>query len=223
MKLQESQLSDLPEIVNCHKDTFPAALSTKQGSHFISKIMEWYIRSDRGVLFHVFDEEGEMAGYCGGIVTRKPGLLGAVSSISQYAFKDFLKSYLRKLWLLFHPENLKKLPYIVKNMLIKFGLKKKVSEVSTKEEADFQPFMGLVVIGVKNKYHGKGYWNILLQEFERLVGEDGGKKRIQLSVKASNSKAIRSYLCNGWHVSKEDDKTKQLMKQIWKFHFPLLT
>jgi GNAT superfamily N-acetyltransferase len=177
-------------------------------------MMEWYISSDRGVLFHVYDEEGEMAGYCGGIVTRKPGLLGAVSSISQYAFKDFLKSYLRKPWLLLHSENLKKFPYIVKNLLIKFGLKKKVRQVSTKDAADFQPFMGLVVIGVKNKYHGKGYGSILLQEFERLAKENGGIKRIQLSVKAGNNKAIKSYLRNGWQMSKQDGKTKQLFKEI---------
>jgi GNAT superfamily N-acetyltransferase len=214
MKLQVSQLSDLHEIVNCHKDAFPAALSTKQGSRFISKMMEWYISSDRGVLFHVCDDEGEMAGYCGGIVTRKPGLLGAVSSISQFAFKDFLKSYLRKPWLLLHPENLKKSPYILKNLMIRFGFKKKVGQVSTKEEEDFQPFMGLVVIGVKKKYHGKGYGSILLQEFERVAKTQRDIKRIQLSVKAHNEKAIKSYLRNGWQVSKADSQVKQLFKVI---------
>lgn len=214
MKIQKSQLSDLPEIVGCHKDAFPDALSSKQGTPFISKMMEWYITSDRGVLFHVCDDQGAMAGYCGGIITRKPGLLGAVSSISQYAFSDFLKSYLRKPWLFFHPENLKKFPYIVKNLLIKVGLKNKVQLVSSEKNADFQPFMGLVVIGVKNKYHGKGYGSILLQEFERIAKEDGGIKRIQLSVKASNSKAIKSYMRNGWQVSKQDNQTKQLMKKL---------
>ena len=216
MKLQQSQLRDLPEIIDCHKDAFPDALSTKQGSRFISKMMEWYISSDRGVLFHVYDDEGEMAGYCGGIVTKKPGLLGAVSSISQYAFMDFLKSYLRKPWLFFHFENLKKSPYILKNLLIRFGLKKKVKQVNSESKKVFQPFMGLVVIGLKNKYHGKGYGSILLQEFERLAREDGGIKRVQLSVKASNSKAIKSYQRNGWQVSKQDEQTKQLFKDLEK-------
>jgi GNAT superfamily N-acetyltransferase len=214
MKIQKSQLSDLPEIVGCHKDAFPDALSSKQGTLFIFKMMEWYINSDRGVLFHVCDDQGEMAGYCGGIVTRKPGLLGALSSIAQYAFYNFLKSYLRKPWLFFHPENLKKFPSIVKNLLIKFGLKKRVQLVSSEKNADFQAFMGLVVIGVKNKYHGKGYGSILLKEFERSARADGGIKRIQLSVKASNSKAIKSYLSNGWQISKEDDHTKQLIKEL---------
>lgn len=214
MKLQKSQLDDLPKIVDCHKDAFPDALSTKQGSAFISKMMEWYIISDRGVLYHVMDDEGEMAGYCGGIITRKPGLLGSVSSIAQYAFNDFLKSYLRKPWLIFHVENLKKITSIVKNLLIKFGLKKKVVLISSKENADFQPFMGLVVIGVKNKYQGKGYGSILLQEFERFAKEDRGIMRIQLSVRSSNSKAIKSYLNNGWQVSKQNNQTKQLIKKI---------
>ena len=214
MKLQKSQLSDLTGIIICHKDAFPDALSSKQGSAFISKMMEWYITSERGVLFHVYDEQGEIAGYCGGIITKKPGLLGAVSSISQFAFNDFLKSYLRKPWLFLHPENLKKFPYIVKNLLIKFGIKKIVKQVSTEKVEEFQAFMGLVVIGVKNKYHGKGYGSILLQEFERIAREDRGIKRITLSVKASNSKAIKSYLRNGWCISKQDDQTKQLNKEI---------
>jgi len=77
MKLQQSQFKDLPEIVDCHKDAFPDSLSSKQGSRFISKMMEWYISSDRGVMFHVCDEEGKIAGYCGGIVTKDPGLMGA--------------------------------------------------------------------------------------------------------------------------------------------------
>ena len=115
---------------------------------------------------------------------------------------------------MFHPENLKKAPYIVKNLLIKLGLKGVITQVQEKENKEFQAFMGLVVIGVKKKYQGMGYGSVLLQEFERLATEDGGIVRIQLSVKAKNSKAIRSYLRNGWHVSKEDDKTKQLMKQI---------
>jgi GNAT superfamily N-acetyltransferase len=214
MKLHKSQLIDLPEIVDCHKDAFPGSLSTKQGTPFISKMMEWYISSDRGVLFHVIDDNGEMAGYCGGIVTREPGLLGAISSITQYAFHVILKSYLRKPWLLFHLENLRKSPYIFKNLLIKFGLKKGVIQVDSEKKQEFQPFMGLVVIGVKNKYHGKGYGSILLQEFERLAKVDGGIRRIQLSVKVSNSKAIKSYLRNGWQVSRHDDKTKQLIKEI---------
>mgnify|MGYP002824125077 CR=1 FL=1 len=125
-----------------------------------------------------------------------------------------MKSYLSKPWLLLHVENLKKFPHIVKNLLIKFGLKKKVSRVSATHEEDFQPFMGLVVIGVKNKYHGRGYGSVLLQEFERLAREDGGIKRIQLSVKSSNSKAIKSYLRNGWQVLKQDDQIKQLIKEI---------
>lgn len=74
--------------------------------------------------------------------------------------------------------------------------------------------MGLVVIGVKNNFHGKGYGSILLQEFERIARQDGGIKRIQLSVRASNKKAIKSYLRNGWRVLRQDNQTKQLIKEI---------
>lgn len=214
MIIQKSNLTDLKEIVNCHRDAFPNSLSSKQGSRFISKMMEWYITSERGILFHIYSDLGEMAGYCGGIVTRKPGLLGAFSSITQYAFNVFLISYLVRPWLLFHPQNQNRFPVIFKNLLIKVGLKQKQKPQTQKNYEEFIPFMGLVVIGVKNKYHGKGYGSILLQEFERVAREDGSIKRIQLSVKAHNSKAIKSYLRNGWQISKQDYQSKQLIKDI---------
>ena len=74
--------------------------------------------------------------------------------------------------------------------------------------------MGLVVIGVKGKNHGKSYGSILLQEFERIAKNQRDIKRIQLSVKAHNEKAIKSYLRNGWQVSKADSQVKQLFKDV---------
>ena len=103
---------DLINIVACHKSAFPDALSSQMGNNFILKMMEWYIKSDRGVLFHVENENNEIIGYCGGIITKQKGLHGAVTSISQYSFNTFLLSYLIRPWLLFHPENIKKIAYI---------------------------------------------------------------------------------------------------------------
>ena len=85
---------DLKNIVECHKSAFPNALSSKMGNTFISKMMEWYITSDRGILFHIENKNKEIIGYCGGIITKQKGLHGAVTSISQYSFNTFLISYL---------------------------------------------------------------------------------------------------------------------------------
>lgn len=214
MILNTTQKEQLPGIVQCHKEAFPDSLSTKQGSKFISKMMEWYVVSDRGVLFHVEDESGEIVGYCGGIITKQPGLLGAVSSISQYAFNQFIVSYLTRPWLFFHPENLKKLPYAIRNIAIRLGLKSKVQRVSTAQAEEFEPFMGLVVIGVSHKGMGKGYGSVLLQEFERRAKKEDGIQKIQLSVKSENARALKAYFKNGWTVSQDHGATQQLIKYI---------
>ena len=108
MKCITTTTKDLINIVACHKSAFPDALSSKMGNAFILKMMEWYIKSDRGVLFHLENENNEIIGYCGGIITKQKGLHGAVTSISQYSFNTLILSFLTRPWLIFHPENIKK-------------------------------------------------------------------------------------------------------------------
>jgi ribosomal protein S18 acetylase RimI-like enzyme len=212
MRVETTKINHISSIVDCHEDAFPDALSTKQGRKFISKMLEWYIVSNRGVLFHIYDNDNQIVGYCGGIITKEPGLLGAVSSISQYAFQDFIKSYIARPWLLFHKENLRRYPYIIKNLLIRLGIKSKRKKVSAIEKSEFKAFMGLVVIGVRKQHHGKGFGSLLLQEFERLAKSDKNIHKIQLTVKSTNHKAIKSYLNNGWLLTQENLISKQFSK-----------
>ena len=109
---------DLINIVKCHKSAFPNALSSKLGNTFILKMMEWYIESDRGVLFHLENKNNEIIGYCGGIITKQKGIHGAVTSISQYSFTTFVISYLIRPWLFFQPEHIQKITYIKQNLLL---------------------------------------------------------------------------------------------------------
>ena len=200
---------DLVNIVKCHKSAFPNALSSKMGNTFISKMMEWYIESERGVLFHIENKNKEIIGYCGGIITKQKGLHGAVTSISQYSFNTFLISYLKRPWLIFHPENIKKIPYIRRNIIIKLGLNK--SDKINKNE-DFIPFMGLVVIGLRKDNQGKGIGGILLNEFEKRAKEIYKVKKISLSVKLQNINAIKAYSKNGWKIGEQTKKTIQMFK-----------
>lgn len=206
---ENSELSDLPQIGECHKRAFPKALSTRQGDRFISKMMEWYITSDRGVLFHL-TEGNRIIGYCGGIITLHPGQHGAVSSIAQYAFGEFVRAYLRKPWLFFHKENIKKSSYIFRNILYKLGLAK-AKKASTESIKNFESFMGLVVIGVDPDFQGKGLGSILLREFEKRARELG-VHHIQLSVISSNLQAIKAYQKNGWVISFTGERSLQLKK-----------
>ena len=209
MKCITTTTKDLINIVACHKSAFPDALSSQMGNAFILKMMEWYIKSDRGVLLHIENQNNGIIGYCGGIITKQKGLHGAVTSISQYSFNIFLLSFLTRPWLLFHPENIKKIPTIKKNILLKFGLKKP-SETLNKNE--FIPFMGLIVIGLKKENQGKGIGSILLNEFEKRAMNNNDIEKIILSVKPENINAIKAYIKNGWKIGKQSDTSTQMFK-----------
>ena len=209
MKCITTTTKDLINIVACHKSAFPHALSSKMGNAFILKMMEWYIKSDRGVLFHLENENNEIIGYCGGIITKQKGLHGAVTSISQYSFNTLILSFLTRPWLIFHPENIKKIPTIKKNILLKFGLKKPTETLNKNE---FIPFMGLIVIGLKKENQGKGIGSILLNEFEKRALNNNDIEKIILSVKPENINAIKAYIKNGWKIGKQSDTSAQMFK-----------
>ena len=206
-----SKSKDLINIVKCHKSVFPDALSSKLGPLFILKMYEWYITSDRGILFHIENEDNEIIGYCGGIITKHKGQHGAVTSISQYSFNTFVISYLIRPWLLFHPEMLKKISSIKKNILLKLDLNKQIEKIN---KEDFIPFMGLVVIGLTKDNQGKGIGSTLLNEFEKRAKNNIDIKKISLSVKPENLNAIKAYSKNGWETGKQTKTSIQMYKLI---------
>ena len=156
-----SQLADLPQLAECHIKTFPGSLSSHQGLGFVRKMLEWYIAAERGVMFHVV-AEGRIVGYSGGIKIYEPGLPGAITSISQYAFWAFVRAYLKKPWLLFQ---------------------------------------------------GRGLGSDMIREFERRARIDG-VDRLQLSVKATNQQAIKSYERNGWRAVEPFGEAISMRKEL---------
>ena len=211
MEIKISIVSDLDQIALCHKAAFPDSLSSKLGSKFRKKMLSWYILDERGVLFHV-KENNEVVGYCGGVITKLPGLPGAASSITQFSFNLFIRSFLLRPWLIVHPENINRISFFIKNVLVKLKVKKAVSLAQSKQE-NFQTFWGLVVIGVLPKFHGKGFGSVLLQEFERLARLDKVDK-ISLSVKSDNIKAMNSYIANGWQINNTNIDSLNLIKKL---------
>jgi ribosomal protein S18 acetylase RimI-like enzyme len=211
MEIKISIVSDLDQIALCHKAAFPDSLSSKLGSKFRKKMLSWYILDERGVLFHV-KENNEVVGYCGGVITKLPGLPGAASSITQFSFNLFIRSFLLRPWLIVHPENINRISFFIKNVLVKLKVKKAVNLAQSKQE-NFQTFWGLVVIGVLPKFHGKGFGSVLLQEFERLARLDKVDK-ISLSVKSDNIKAINSYKANGWQINNTNIDSLNLIKKL---------
>jgi ribosomal protein S18 acetylase RimI-like enzyme len=206
-----SSTKDIIKISSCHRNAFSSSLSSKLHPSFTQKMLSWYLDDPRGVLFHV-EYENVIVGYCGAIKTKISGLEGSSTSMAQYSFKAMLKALALKPWLIFHEENLKRIPLIKKNILLKLGLKQK-NKLSVQSNEDFVPFWGLVVIGVDPAFQGKGIGSILLQEFEKLAKEDG-VTRINLSVKKENSKAIKSYERNGWQILSSNLDSLTMYKNI---------
>ncbi len=210
MKFIKTKHFDIDRIAECYVSAFPDTLSSKLGRKFLLKMFEWYVVSDRGFIFHS-EQNNIITGFCGGIITKKPGLPGAITSISQYAFNTFVFSYLFKPHLIFHPQNLKKINYIIKNILIKLKIIKAEKKVS---KNNFQPFCGLVVIGVKKSFQGQGLGYKIMKEFERNARNLKGIKYISLTVKKENIKAINTYKKSGWSIDKKLNNSIKFIKYL---------
>lgn len=199
---------DIRRIAFCHQVAFPNALSSSLGIEYVSTMLRWYLSSESTFLLHI-EDEGRCLGYCGGMVKTVWGV-GSASSMAQYSFNAALKGLCRKPWLVFHPELRIKYKFLISNVYNRFFRKQKLKgDPSIK----FEPYTGLVVIGVDPRYQGKGYGSMLLEEFEKITRQKGFRKMV-LSVLTSNTQAITSYTRNGWIISKVDVKSTNMEKVL---------
>lgn len=212
-----SSHSDLPSIAHCHRVSFPNSLATSLGQGYVSHMLSWYLSTNKAFLFHIGDDQNLVAGYCGGMISDGALGTGSASGMAQHTFKAAIWAVLTHPWVFFHPEVRAKWPLLWNNILMKFGLRKRVHfSLEQKEKMACDPHAGLVVIGVDPAYQGRGYGSLLLKEFERKAVEEYGIHKLQLTVKAENKHAIRAYERNGW--VKGGEKGKSL--QMWKFVGP---
>lgn len=213
MICRDSKQSDLKRIARCHIKAFPASLSSKLGLNYAARMIYFYLADDRGVLFHV-EDENEITGYCGGLMSREPGRHGSATSMTQHTFRSLVLNLVIRPWLIFHHEIRANIPLIIKNLKLRFTAR--ATEKATPHpdrNQEFTPAMGLVVIGVSPKHQGKGYGTLLLKEFESRARKEGFKK-ITLSVRKENHQAISAYKRNGWLVSREGPSELYMYKEL---------
>jgi ribosomal protein S18 acetylase RimI-like enzyme len=192
-----STTADLAAIAACHKKAFPHSLSSGMGIKFLTKMLDWYLCNDYAFLFHM-ENNGKIAGYCGGIKVDGTQPTGSASGMAQHSFQMAVISFIKRPWLLFHPEVRKKYKLIARNIVYKLHIKKPARRnISTSKEP---VYVGLVVIGIDPVFQGKGYSKIILDEFEKR-GRSMGVSKLRLTVLPDNNTAIRAYRKSGW---KED-------------------
>jgi ribosomal protein S18 acetylase RimI-like enzyme len=205
--IKAASFHDLSKIAHCHCVAFPTSLASALGEDYVRFMTGWYISTSNTFLFFA-EEEGRCIGYCGGMMKTIWGI-GSASSMAQYSFNAAVKAFMKRPWLLFHREIRKKYQFILKNLFSKIFRKKNEGDTTVV----FEPYVGLVVIGVDPAYQGRGYGSALLQEFEKITHQKGLKKMI-LTVKSDNVGAIKSYIKNGWVIT-NTKKQSLTMEKKW--------
>ena len=80
-------LAQLPAIARCHRAAFPASLASALGNRYVARMLSWYLASDKTFLFHIEDEQGRVAGYCGGMISDGTLGTGSASGMAQHTFR----------------------------------------------------------------------------------------------------------------------------------------
>ena len=198
-RLIQSTPLDLEKISECHEKCFANSFSTKAGTAYVKKTLEWFLVAKNRFLFHI-ECDNKVIGYCGGFKSAYPGD-GSTSGMLQYAMKEAITGVMKKPYLLFHPELIKRYPLIFRNLFKKIlSSKKPNSHPLQYHNSPSNSVIGLVVIGVHPDYRGKGYFELLMQHFEGECKKRNASKAA-LSVKASNTRAIAAYKKAGWQIA----------------------
>lgn len=205
---------DLPALAKVHRAAFPGSLASAMGQRYVEKMLSWFLSSDKTFIYYAATGSGDVVGYCGGMIKDGTLTTGSASGMLQHSFNEAVKSMLLRPWLIFHKEMRSRYGFILTN------LKKKItgkgSNVITQQQRTIdnsRPSTGLVGIGVKPEYFGKGVGYALLQEFERKTKELG-ITQMYLTVLADNEQAIKSYERSGWERARLSGKSLQMTKQI---------
>lgn len=194
----------------CQMESFPESFGTKLGLHYTEKSLEWFLTGDNRFLFHVYDENNIIA-YCGGFQSAGAGD-GSTSGMMQYAMKEAAIAMFKKPWLFFNKDIIKFYPLIIKNIFRKLSSRKKVP-VHSNETHSREIKIGLVVIGVKPAFRGKGCFELLMKHFEETCKQRNASKML-LSVKATNRRAIAAYKKAGWQTGSETPQALEMYKYI---------
>lgn len=211
-QLNYSQQSNLEAIAKCWMLCFPNSYNTKLGKQFVMKSLEWFLKSPNKFLYHIQNDE-EVIGFCGGFIPQFYGD-GSSSGMLQFAFKEAVIGMFKNPFILLDKDLRKYYPFIIRNIKKKVGLSKTTAAFAKPTNYKHQSIVSLVVIGVHPKFRGQGYFEELMQEFEKNATK---QKKIEclLTVKKNNLRAIGAYKKLGWQTKDENEETLTMQKKLY--------
>lgn len=208
-QLKFTSPEQLDSVAVCHVACFPDSFGSKIGFVYTKKSLEWFIAGSNRFLFHA-EKDNKVVGYCGGFQPMRPGE-GSTSGMMQFAMRESIIGMFRKPWLFFHKDILRFYPLIFKNIYRKYLFRPTHTQLESKRDEAIQ--IGLVVIGVHPDYRGKGCFDMLMKHFEQECIQRHARKMI-LSVKATNARAIAAYKKCGWETANITDIAVEMYKLI---------
>ena len=209
-KIRATLPSQIDEITICHLQCFPRSFSSKLGLRYVTKSLEWFFEDENNrFLFHI-EYNRKIVGYCGGFQSLREGD-GSTSGMLQYAMPEAIKGIIRKPYLLFHFELIRRYPLIFKN--VRRRIFKNQKNVPVSNDNFNVPKIGLVVIGVLPEYRGKGCFELLMQYFEAECTKRNVTK-MTLSVRTSNARAIAAYKKVGWQTGIQTEVAAEMYKML---------
>lgn len=212
-KITYATQHDLYKIAKCHISAFPKSVTSLLGEKVVASMLQWYLSAPNKFLFYV-EENGKVTGYCGGFLMDGSDAYGSGSGMTQFGFNQAASAFALRPWLLFHSEVRNKYKFILINVARKLGLKNEKPLAIAQSKPQNEPLTaGLVVIGVIPNIQQKGLGTLLQQEFERKAFEMSAK-RLFLSVRKTNEKAIKSYMRNGYQICNNEGSTFQMIKEL---------
>lgn len=210
MEIKYAHTEDLIAIARCHRHAFPSAFSSRLGERYLTRMYGWYLTNPSTFLVYLQEDEN-LVGYVGGILRSDSKQSGSASGMTQYAFVEGVRALSIRPWLLMHPDFISRLPFLWKNLRRRLRPRSGTGGKLPPARSTESNCAGLVVIAVDPRYQGRGYGSHLLRIFEETARERG-YSRLRLSVKSTNSQAIRTYTNNGWRIDKRNGDNVEMWK-----------
>ncbi len=206
ISIRKATIADLESIATCHLLCFPKTLGAKLGKEFMMDALRPYLVDINKCIF-IATENNICIGYIS--CKLRDGSMGSASVMIQSGFRQGIKSFITKPWLLFHPEMRNKLSLVLKN------ISKRILNTETEKTIvyDNVPTMGLPGVCVAPSCQGKSIGKQLIQIAE-VEAKLLGYEKLRLTVSKLNIGAVKAYQHSGFEIVEETKDSYKMEKYV---------